>query len=81
MLALVAIHAPEGKRATWFALMTSFMNIALVAGGLSTKYLNKIFIVSRGEYTELGHLLVITTIIGFIIPVIAIIVFGKRAEK
>ena len=30
MLTLIAIHAPEGRRATWFALMASFMNLALV---------------------------------------------------
>jgi hypothetical protein len=43
MLTLVAIYAPEGKKGTWFALMASLMNIALSAGGLLTKYLNKIF--------------------------------------
>jgi hypothetical protein len=37
MLTLVAIHAPEGKKGTWFALMASLMNIALSAGGLLTK--------------------------------------------
>jgi hypothetical protein len=42
MLTLVAIYAPEGKKGTWFALMASLMNIALSAGGLLTKYLNKV---------------------------------------
>jgi len=52
MLTLVAIYAPEGKKGTWFALMASLMNIALSAGGLLTKYLNKIFVVSREIVTD-----------------------------
>ena len=32
LLTLVAIYAPAGHRATWFALMASLMNLALVAG-------------------------------------------------
>ncbi|MGL1311224.1 hypothetical protein ACSTKO_24730, partial [Vibrio parahaemolyticus] len=32
LLTLVAIYAPSGHRATWFALMASLMNLALVAG-------------------------------------------------
>ena len=47
MLTLVAIYAPEGHKGTWFALMASLMNIALSAGGIFSKYLNKIFIVTR----------------------------------
>ena len=39
-LTLVALNAPPGRRATWFALMASLMNVALVAGQLQTKYLN-----------------------------------------
>ena len=40
LLTLIAIYAPAGHRATWFALMASLMNLALVAGALQTKYLN-----------------------------------------
>ena len=36
MLTLIAIYAPAGHRATWFALMASLMNLALVAGQLMT---------------------------------------------
>ena len=41
LLTLIAFYAPPGHRATWFALMASFMNLALVAGQLQTKYLNR----------------------------------------
>ena len=34
LLTLIAIYAPSGHRATWFALMASLMNLALTAGAL-----------------------------------------------
>jgi len=46
LLTLIAYFAPEGQRATWFALMASLMNLALVAAQLQTKYLNHAFPVS-----------------------------------
>jgi len=77
LLTLVAYYAPEGHRATWFALMASLMNMALVAGQLQTKYLNQIFVVQRGEYSELGALLVTAAAIGLVLPVLAIVLFGR----
>ena len=44
--------------------MASLMNLALVAGQLQTKYLNQMFAVGRGEYGELGVLLITVTVIG-----------------
>ena len=58
--------------------MASFMNLALVAGQLQTKYLNQIFVVERGAYSELGVLLIAATAIAFILPVAAIALFGRR---
>ncbi|MEX0841135.1 MAG: hypothetical protein WD039_02470 [Xanthobacteraceae bacterium] len=78
LLTLIAYYAPEGRRATWFALMASLMNMALVAGQLQTKYLNQVFTVGRGVYDELGLLLVIVSILGFAMPVAAIILLGRR---
>ena len=80
MLTLIAIYAPAGKRATWFALMASLMNLALVAGGLFTKYLNMTFVVERQQYDELGLLMIIVTAIGFSIPVAAIVLLGKKID-
>src|SRR5207244_3575940 len=54
LLTLIAYYAPVGHRATWFALMASLMNLALVTSQLQTKYLNDIFVVGRGQYSELG---------------------------
>lgn len=79
MLTLIAIHAPAGKRATWFALMASLMNLALIAGQLFTKYLNWIFAIDRGQYADLPMLVLVAVIIGFVVPVLAILLFGRRA--
>ena len=78
-LTLVAINAPAGRRATWFALMASLMNVALVAGALQTKYLNILFEVGRGSYQSLAALTIAAVTIGFIVPVAGILAFGKRA--
>ncbi len=89
MLTLVAIYAPEGKKGTWFALMASLMNIALTAGGLFTKYLNKVFVISREvvtdgvvttaqDYSELGTLLWVVIIVGFVVPIATIIKFNPN---
>lgn len=81
LLTLIAYYAPPGHRATWFALMASLMNLALVASQLQTKYLNNVFVVGRGQYTELGPLLIWAVALGFIIPVVAIALFGRRAVR
>ncbi len=87
MLTLVAIYAPEGHKGTWFALMASLMNIALSAGGLLSKYLNKVFIMTReikedakivvpANYDDLGLLLWIVILVGFIVPIVTILKFN-----
>ncbi len=81
LLTLTAYYAPPGHRATWFALMASLMNIALVASQLQTKYLNDIFVVGRGQYPELKPLLIWAVVLSFIIPVGAVALFGKRTVR
>ena len=81
LLTLIAYYAPAGHRATWFALMASLMNLALVAGQLQTKFFNQIFVVDRGHYDALGPLLIVVVAIGFILPVAAIVLFGRRIAR
>ena len=87
MLTLVAVYAPEGKKGTWFALMASLMNIALSAGGLLSKYLNKFFVITRevkendivttvANYDDLGMLLWVAIVVGFIVPIVTILKFN-----
>jgi hypothetical protein len=78
LLTLIAFYAPAGHRATWFALMASLMNMALVAGQLQTKYLNQLFVVQRGDYGDLGPLLLIAAALGLILPIGAIALFGRK---
>ncbi len=78
LLTLIAFYAPSGHRATWFALMASLMNLALVAGQLQTKYLNQLYPVLRGEYGELGVLLIVATVIAFVLPIGVILLFGRK---
>lgn len=78
LLTLIAYYAPAASRATWFALMASLMNMALVAGQLQTKYLNQLFVVQRGDYSQLGDLLIIAIVLGLIIPLSVIVLFGRR---
>lgn len=81
LLTLCAIYAPEKRRATWFALMGSLMNLALVAGALQTKYLNTIFVVDRGSYDNLPLILGLVMAIGLIIPLTAILLFGRKLTE
>jgi MFS family permease len=80
LLTLCAIYAPAGHRATWFALMASLMNLALIAGQLQTKYLNEIFVVGRGDYGNLPYIVGICLILGFVVPLAAIFAFGRRLQ-
>jgi len=80
LLTLCAIYAPKGHRATWFALMASLMNLALVAGQLQTKYLNEIYVVGRGNYENLPYIVAWSLAIGFLVPLAAIFAFGRRLE-
>src|SRR5690606_24590981 len=47
MLAWIANSAPASLKATYFAVMASFTNLALSTSQLGTKYLNQAFVVSR----------------------------------
>jgi hypothetical protein len=78
MLAWIAKEAPKNQKATYFALMAAFTNLALSASQLGTKYLNKIFIIERGQYGELGMLMISVAIIGLIIPVATVLLFNPE---
>ncbi len=86
MLAWIAQSAPPHLKATFFAVMASFTNLSLVLGQLATKYLNQAYTVSRevrdvasgivtvpADYHSLGHLLIITTLMGLILPLLAVL--------
>ena len=85
MLAWIARSAPADLKATFFAVMASFTNLALSLSQLGTKYLNQVFTVTRevkdaatgavsvpADYSELGVLLVTATLVGLVLPLAAI---------
>lgn len=84
MLAWIARNAPVSLKATFFAVMASFTNLALSASSLFTKYLNQIFLVTRevrgpggivtipADYGDLGWLLVSVAAISVLAPLLTI---------
>jgi hypothetical protein len=85
MLAWIANSAPANLKATYFAVMASFSNLALSAAQLNTKYLNQVYTVTRevrdratgavkvpADYSELGALLIVVTLIGLVVPLAAV---------
>ena len=78
MLAWIAKEAPKDKKATYFAIMAAFTNQALALSQLSTQYVNKIFIVPRGEYSELGMLMITVTSFGLIVSIITVLLFNPK---
>jgi BT1 family len=80
LLTLTAIYAPSGHRATWFALMASLMNLALVGGSLLTKYFNQLLPVDRGDYANLHWLLAVVMLVGLVLPLAAIFTLSRRVR-
>jgi MFS family permease len=76
MLAWIAKEAPKNQKATYFAVMAAFTNLALSASHLGTKYLNKIFVIERGQYNELGILMISVALIGLTLPIATVAFFN-----
>ena len=85
MLAWIARSAPADLKATYFAIMASFTNLALSLSQLGTKYLNQIFVIARevkdasgvvqtpADYSQLGVLIIASMAIGLLLPFAAIL--------
>ncbi|MDK2742485.1 MAG: hypothetical protein NDI90_06190 [Nitrospira sp. BO4] len=92
MLAWIANSAPANLKATFFAVMASFTNLALSLSQLGTKYLNELFVITRevrdqatgviqtpADYSQLGELLITQVVIGLALPFSAIL-FAKLTK-
>ena len=89
ILAWVAQSAPNHLKATFFAVLASFTNLALSASNLGTKYLNQIYVITRevkndlgiiktpADYSELGILLIIVCALTLIIPILVTYIVKK----
>jgi hypothetical protein len=94
MLAWIAKNAPPHLKATFFAVMASFTNLALSASSLLTKYMNQMFLVSRevrdrttgaittpADYGDLGWLLISVSLIGLLVPLGVIFMIQRSRFK
>jgi MFS family permease len=90
MLAWIANSAPANLKATFFAVMASFTNLALSLSQLGTRYLNEIYTVTRevrdvstdqlevaADYSQLGELIIVTIVLGLVLPFAAIYIVRK----
>jgi hypothetical protein len=90
MLAWIAQNAPPHLKATFFAVMASFTNLALSAASLGTRYVNEFYTVTRevrdrvtdviessADYSELGWLLISVTLIGFCAPLLTVLLIQR----
>jgi MFS family permease len=77
MLAWIAREAPHDQKATYFAVMAAFTNVALSVSSLMTNYLNVVFVIERGNYSELGGLFITVVAIGLVVPVMTVIVVNQ----
>ena len=81
MLAWIANTAPPHLKATYFAVMASFTNLALSASQLGTKYLNQLYVVTRevrdpmsgsvtvaADYSQVGFLMITAAAVGLALP-------------
>jgi hypothetical protein len=94
MLAWIANSAPANLKATFFAVMASFTNLALSLSSLGTKYLNQVFTVTRAvldsatgtialpaRSSDLGPLLVAVTVLGFPLPLMTILLVQRLSLR
>jgi hypothetical protein len=85
MLAWIARSAPASLKATYFAVMAAFTNLALSLSQLLTQYLNQIYTITRevrdattgavlipAHYSELGELYITAALLTVLLPLGAI---------
>lgn len=90
MLAWIARNAPDRLKATFFAVMASFTNLALSASTLATRYVNEVFTVRRevidpatgavttaADYSELGLLLISVAAVTVVAPLLAVVIVQR----
>ncbi len=94
MLAWIARNAPDHLKATFFAVMASFTNLALSASSLLTRYLNEVFVITRevkdaatgaittpADYSSLGLLLWTVAFLTLVAPLVTIWLVQRSALR
>lgn len=93
MLTWIARSAPTSLKATYFAIMAAFTNLALSLSQLGTKYLNQVFTVTRevkdaatgaikipADYSQLGELYITVALLGLLLPLATIYLVHRSAR-
>ena len=78
---LIAKNAPAQSRAAYISVTASLMNISLVGGDIITKYLNKIFIVTREDFSQLGELMVYGLLISTVLSILGLVILKLSESK
>ncbi|MFC1809083.1 hypothetical protein ACFL3D_03060 [Candidatus Omnitrophota bacterium] len=94
LLTVIAFFAPLSNRGTWFAVGTSFLNLALTGSALFTKYLNLIFtvkrtvfdpvtgvVVTQADYSQLGVLMICKIIFMATVPLVVVMLCFKKEHR
>ncbi|NNK15217.1 MAG: hypothetical protein HKP52_13345 [Desulfofustis sp.] len=81
MLAWIAREAPARQKATYFAVMAAFTNLALSASQLATAYVNRLFLIERGDYSQLGGLFLTVALVGLVLPVVTVLIVNALKAK
>lgn len=94
MLAWIAQSAPAHLKATYFAVMASFTNLALSGSQLGTKYLNQVYTVTRevrdpatgavkvpADYSEVGVLMMSAAAVTVVVPLATVWLLRRAGLK
>jgi hypothetical protein len=94
LLACVADCAPDALKATYFAVMTSFINLAVSMQQLLTKYVNQMFVITRevrdpvtgalhtpADYSHMGYLFMTVSAFSVLVPLIAILLVKLASAR
>lgn len=81
MLAWRAKEAPANQKAAYFAVMAAFTNLALSASNLLTSYYNRIFVIERNDFSELGLLMIMVPVTGVVVPPLAVLFVNAWQAK
>jgi hypothetical protein len=74
---IIARNTPKEGKAIYMSLTASLMNLALTGGDAFTWILNKLWIIERGDYTNLGIVLTVGIAISTLLNVVGLVYLKK----
>jgi hypothetical protein len=74
---IIARNTPKEGKAIYMSLTASLMNLALTGGDALTWILNKLWIIQRGDYTNLGIVLTVGILFSSVLNIFGLIYLKK----